>query len=492
MSFKTDWSFLEKITMGAVGTRKVMELLNEQGHRIIELERYSTSNKIWGTKIKRLRMPDLLCLHCGKRIESRAKSKLGVIMSDSDANPDRRWFSGLREDDMVAFIACYQDAHNHWAAGDAVNLFAVRDMLASEAETRLSAPKSAYEGSERDRTWKSYVPGFDFTVTEIEEDDEGSILRFEKPDGHRTSRRIPEGQYLYINRGESYRAGEKIVAGIVPAMSTCECGGPQYDFYADLYSAIPETRYAAVKALGYLPRTQKAVEALGRIAGDPDMDHRVRLEAYASLLRLGEGVWNRMTEYMRSLEASDLKMEYILILGELGALYPDPASEYLGRMITDPNATEEMVAAAVWSMPARCKTPGSILRQCFSEIPMIRNHAIAKMEKQFTSGWTADVLEQMGKDPAKNAICTHILTHAALVDKQAVVDRYIKETDETVKAWLLFVIGLSGRTEYQELLVTQDSGWRDTFAKLEVLWECHPHSMSQAQVDDIEFIKQQD
>lgn len=59
MAFKEDWSFLDKITMGAVGTESVITQLNAYGHQVIELERYCTSNKIWATKIKRLRIPDL-------------------------------------------------------------------------------------------------------------------------------------------------------------------------------------------------------------------------------------------------------------------------------------------------------------------------------------------------------------------------------------------------------------------------------------------------
>ena len=84
MNFKEAGSFLDKITMGAVGTKAVIESLNSHGHEIIELERYCTSNKIWSTKIKRLRMPDLLYLKCGKRIEARAKSALEIKMSDTE------------------------------------------------------------------------------------------------------------------------------------------------------------------------------------------------------------------------------------------------------------------------------------------------------------------------------------------------------------------------------------------------------------------------
>ena len=94
MNFKADWSFLEKISMGAVASQEVIRQLNSCGHQIIELERYSTSNKIWSTKIKRLRLPDLICLKCGRRIESRAKSNLDVRMSDNENNPDRRWDAG--------------------------------------------------------------------------------------------------------------------------------------------------------------------------------------------------------------------------------------------------------------------------------------------------------------------------------------------------------------------------------------------------------------
>ena len=178
MSFKSDWSFLDKITMGAAGTRKVIELLNKNGHNVIELERYCTSNKIWSTKIKRLRMPDLLCLKCGKRIESRAKSKLGIIMSDTENNPDRRWFAGLRDEDIVAFIACYKDTFDNWVAKETVNLFSVTDLLESESATKLGPPKSANEGSERDRTWKSYTPKFTFTVQDIiNEESETPIIK---------------------------------------------------------------------------------------------------------------------------------------------------------------------------------------------------------------------------------------------------------------------------------------------------------------------------
>jgi len=72
MAFKQDEDFLRFITMGAAGSAAVSRHLREvHGHRTIELERYAMANKIWATKIKRLRLADLVCVACGRRIEAR-------------------------------------------------------------------------------------------------------------------------------------------------------------------------------------------------------------------------------------------------------------------------------------------------------------------------------------------------------------------------------------------------------------------------------------
>src|SRR5882672_9730576 len=92
--------------MGALGARRVCELMAHAGLQPIELERYSRSNKIWMTKVKRLRLPDLLCVRTGLRVEVRGKSKLAIRMSDAPNNPQRRWFANLNADDMVAFVHC--------------------------------------------------------------------------------------------------------------------------------------------------------------------------------------------------------------------------------------------------------------------------------------------------------------------------------------------------------------------------------------------------
>ena len=117
MGFKSDREFLRNVSIGAIGTRQVAAVLRRGGFQIIELERYSSSNKIWATKIKRLRVPDLLCLRSGIRIESRGKSSLEVTMSHAVANPDRAWDKGLRDTDLIAFVKC-SPRDDSWQASE--------------------------------------------------------------------------------------------------------------------------------------------------------------------------------------------------------------------------------------------------------------------------------------------------------------------------------------------------------------------------------------
>src|SRR5581483_11428369 len=144
MGFKTDTSFLRFLSMGALGVRQTMKQLSEMGFKPIELERYCGSNKIWMTKVKRLRLPDVLCVRTGLRVEVRAKSDLKIRMSDSPNNPARTWDAGNRDDDLAAFIAIRNEGGLH-AAYEAV-FFTFPDLRRAVDTTRLGPPKSASEG----------------------------------------------------------------------------------------------------------------------------------------------------------------------------------------------------------------------------------------------------------------------------------------------------------------------------------------------------------
>src|SRR5207248_10150157 len=116
--------------MGAMGVRRVAELMTHAALQPIELERYSRSNKIWSTKVKRLRLPDLLCVKTGLRVEVRAKSDLTIKMSDALTNPDRRWNSGLAGNDMIAFVLIRETENGMLRAAENAELVWVDDLAA--------------------------------------------------------------------------------------------------------------------------------------------------------------------------------------------------------------------------------------------------------------------------------------------------------------------------------------------------------------------------
>lgn len=107
MAFKPDSSFFHKIAMEAVGARAVCDDLANHGHVMVELERGSTDTKLWkDVKRKRVRIPDLVCLNCGLRVESRAKTAADLSMSHSPTEESRAWDFGMVDDDLIAFPLC--------------------------------------------------------------------------------------------------------------------------------------------------------------------------------------------------------------------------------------------------------------------------------------------------------------------------------------------------------------------------------------------------
>ena len=177
MGFKEDADFARFVSMGVVGAAAVARHLStEHDHRMIELERYAMANKVWQTKVKRLRLPDLVCVRCGLRVEARAKSKLGIVLSHSDT-PGREWHAaGMRDSDLYAFLrADLGTFPPETGLRSSVPAFLTKKALGSSVKhARRSAPKAASEGSEVTLTWPCWVPSRSGHLIRI--DDEGRIV----------------------------------------------------------------------------------------------------------------------------------------------------------------------------------------------------------------------------------------------------------------------------------------------------------------------------
>ncbi len=166
LSLKPDSSFFRKIVVGAVGARAVRDDMAALGHNFVELERGSTDSKLWkDVKRKRVRIPDLVCLRCGQRIESRAKTRNELAMSHSE-QAERTWDFGMVPQDWIAFPVCepvreterttgrLSDASSYWhernwvqwAVSGYINYFSV-EAFRSRLHAR-SRTKGVTEGTE--------------------------------------------------------------------------------------------------------------------------------------------------------------------------------------------------------------------------------------------------------------------------------------------------------------------------------------------------------
>ena len=351
MAFKTDNSFLRYLTMGAIGVRSTMDVLERLGFEPIELERYSSSNKIWSTKVKRLRLPDILCVRTGVRVEVRAKSDLKVRMSDAPDNPERRWDVGLRDTDLVAFVACSFADEDVRLLGSPI-FFSASDLRSSVDQTRLGPPKSASEGAERDREWPSTVPSEDGEVLSV--DSERLTTRLES--GRRQTYRLKD-KFPYVSAGERFFANASIIAGAIRRLAPMEEVSRRiWDPRSALEAPDPVDRYAAAKAVPRAPEAGTWGEGALLSALKRESDERVALELSASGARLEatfgmEGI----SSVLWGSKREDLRMEAVLILSELST--PAAAAELERAARAREFERSEVRQAAVWGLgKAGCRS----------------------------------------------------------------------------------------------------------------------------------------
>jgi hypothetical protein len=293
-SFKSDESFLEKISIGATGTNRVFDDLKRQGHNPLELERGSMSFKIWkNIKIKRIRVPDLLCVDCGRRIESRGKTSLEMSMSHSLSDPERSWDFGLDDDDMVAFVACRKvgDKPINWQAAEFVQYVSVGELRAAQRDDKaiLVRPKGAEEGFESRVNWPATIAKASGVVVSVTPD---RIQYKRQPDNRTISPPLSrKGLFLtpLVNVGEII-SEYQFIAAVVPVSRIFPCNKitSEAHYLGLLSNPALSKRYASAKALSFFV-SDNVVRSLSNTLSNPDEHLYVKLEAAASLAR--QGAW---------------------------------------------------------------------------------------------------------------------------------------------------------------------------------------------------------
>lgn len=351
-SFKSDDSFLEKLAIGACGTRKVIEHLAHLRLDPIELERGSTSYKLWkAIKIKRIRVPDVLCLANGVRVECRAKTKLLISMSHSQADPTRGWDHGLVDDDYVALVRCSRsgDEPVDWQAVDPVQYTKVSALRRAydAAHVIEERPKGAQEGFELRLTWPAAVASCAGVVKQVTD----RRIQFRRSTDGRTISLalVKQGIALTPLLGEesAFEAG-RILAAVTPVLLEVPLGDAvdaQY-YIGQLGSMSLEDRYTAAKALSHVPTEETPAELVTRL--DDDSEHiYVQMESAACLARRGVSRGNDFIHAAIRSEYLQYRLEAVIILSEIDTA---ESKLLLRETLSDSEQDAEIRAAAAWSL----------------------------------------------------------------------------------------------------------------------------------------------
>jgi HEAT repeat protein len=471
-NLKTDASFIEKLAMGAIGTRRVFLDLEAQGHKPLELERGSMSFKLWkAIKIKRVRLPDLLCLGCSQRVESRAKSTLEVSMSHSRAIPERGWDHGLCDGDSVAFVLCDRNGARpiDWHASDLVQYVSVAALRASFRSGRvvLAQPKGAQEGFELRVAWPTAVAS---AAGHVEAIREGQSIRYRRPDGRALSVRLVRGdQWLQplVSAGDSVRAGQ-VLAGVVPVSATHPCHGrSDVNTYLELCAGVGlSDRYAAVKALGHFDDVRATAALLARVQDEHEHIY-VRLDAAAGLLRRGHPSGIKFLKHATFDSYLANRLESVIVLGEVAQ--PE-AARLLIETLLDAQQHPEIRAGAAWSLgEAHALEALPHLVQSFSDLALtVRVEAARALAKAARTH--ADLVTDLFA--TASAEQRPGVAWAMAKAGGITLDRLLPAlADDDAREWVAYIVGTQPKEAFLpgiELLAQRDA---EVYFAATVLWK---------------------
>jgi hypothetical protein len=357
-NFKSDDSFLRKLAVGAAGTNATINRLRAMGFNPIELERGSTGFKIWKKiKIKRVRVPDILCLNTGIRFESRGKTKLEISMSHSLNDPKRAWDAGMRDDDLVSIVVFDQNDASpiDLKQISPVHFVSVRDMRQAFAagQVSITQPKGVEEGSEIRVVWTCAAANQRSIVSAVEP---GRISLTPIPEARKQSIQLSRSKgkitlLPQVNVGETVEANQ-IMAAVVPVNTELQCPASVSEAYFidKLASVNLSERYAAAKALRYRDYTTAKPVLEARMT-DADEDIYVQLEAAAALAAYDDpNGWEFMENKLRSPVMTvplETQLETVIVTSEI----PKSRSEQLLiEVLRDSQRDDELRAGAAWAL----------------------------------------------------------------------------------------------------------------------------------------------
>jgi len=472
-SFKTDASFLEKLAIGAIGTKRVLEDLALQGHTPVELERGSTGYKIWKTiKIKRVRVPDILCVNSGIRIESRAKTKLIISMSHSSADEERGWDFGLKNDDYVALVVCEKNGEEpvDWVADENVQYIKIIDLRKALAANKViqEKPKGSQEGFETRLTWPSSVASSEGTITEI-----SNKIKFKRTSDNRTISLSLSKKGITLT--PCVQEGEvighyQILASVTPVLKEVPKReiNPEKYYRNLLTSASISDRYGAAKAYSFLNREFDNAPLIDRINDNAEHIY-VKLETAAALARSSSQLGYDFIESILNSDYLEHRLEAVIILGELPS---ERSGQLLIRVLTDGTQHEEIRGGAAWALgELNLKSTIPLLVSAFNEVSLPIRIEAARSLKRMCSSHVNTVLDFF-RDASENERpgISWALGKYSEWNFKALTDR-IDQGNLDMRQWGAYIIGSSNPTRIINEIEELKQNDPQLYFAVTVLWK---------------------
>jgi hypothetical protein len=447
-NFKSDESFLRKLAVGAAGTNVTIARLKAMGFNPIELERGSTGFKIWKKiKIKRVRVPDVLCLNTGLRFESRGKTKLEISMSHSLNDPKRAWDAGMRDDDFVSIVVFEQndDSPIDLKQSSPVHFVSVRDMRQAFAAKQVSItePKGVEEGSEIRVMWTCAAANQQSVVSGVEP---GRISLTPTSGTRKQSIHLSRSKgkitlLPQVNVGETVKANQ-IVAAVVPVNTALQCPASVNEAYFidKLASVNLNERYAAAKALRYRGYTTARPVLESRII-DADEDIYVQLEAAAALAAYNDDQqgWKFMESKLRSPVMTvplETQLETVIVASEI----PKNRSEQLLiEVLQDAQRDDELRAGAAWALGQFASaTSATALVDTFNSSPLEIKVEAARALLRIAEPQIPHLTNLLKNgDPAKRDGLSWVLARTGKFKPSDMIGG----ADENLRKWISYIVG---------------------------------------------------
>lgn len=432
MGFKDKASFLKFITMGAAGTSTaIRELDSQYRHSIIELERYSSSNKIWNTKIKRFRLPDLLCVNCGLRFEVKTKSNLQIKMSHSETNVERAWNAGLRQEDIIVFLANI-GLSDSIQISPILNCFNVNSLNSTVDQAILGPPKSGAEGSERDLTWATWTAPNNGNVVEVNENQ----IKVQYDQGRKYTYTL-RGKASYVRAGDTFQGNKEMLAGLPSAKYTTQCRGRVWE--PDLLDTTISTidLYAAIKCLAHRNDHGQINNLIIFTAHE---DIRLRLEAMGALARLGNNIGIELLRNYatNALSPTEYVMESVFILTEVNT----PAAIIALEYIFDNSNHIEVKSACIWNLCTKMSSISKALSNLHLRNNEVAQHIVAGLSLAISGSEDTILLLNALNTHSNIASILEIVVRAKNICLNSVLIKTNSLTDESLKMNLIQALSL--------------------------------------------------